>query len=211
MVTQIQVPHFLRDNRVIFVYMSHIKYWKQPCIPTNTQVCRFVWNLPYELIHRTSLYISLKLMQLQPDWSTGGLDHNCSPVATDDQSSPVASLLKSPRLDFGTLCPADIDCIKNSNILLNLHVLWTSFFVLKIGGHKHFHCFHHSHPADIISIVNAGTVAPIPHALGTIHWLFWPSRGLHNLLYLYGKGSYCLYCLWPALLPIDHPSILVRH
>ena len=53
MVTQIQVPPFLRDNRVIFMYMSHIKYWKQPCIPTNTQVCWFVWNCPYELIHRT--------------------------------------------------------------------------------------------------------------------------------------------------------------
>ena len=47
--------------------MSHIKYWKQPCIPTNTQVCWFAWNCPYELIHRTSpLWNQLQLVL---DWS----------------------------------------------------------------------------------------------------------------------------------------------
>ena len=44
-----------------------------------------------------------KSTQPQLDWSPEGLDRNCSPVATDGRSSPVASLLKSPRPDFGTL------------------------------------------------------------------------------------------------------------
>ena len=81
MVTQIQVPPFLRDNRVIFMYMSH-KILKTTmyshkytgmliCMEFSKTSCNGSW---------TGLCISLKLMQLQPDWSPEGLDHNCSPV-----------------------------------------------------------------------------------------------------------------------------------
>ena len=50
MVTQMQVPPFLRDVWVIFVYINHLYVAQHPCIHANTLVFWFVWTFLTEYL-----------------------------------------------------------------------------------------------------------------------------------------------------------------